>query len=146
LKYADQYSQSEFKIEIDDDCKTIPSDRTRFKIILNNLLSNAIKFQRKDSDKHVVKVKASKINDKIRIHIEDNGEGIRDEHRKKIFEMFYRATDNAPGSGLGLYIAKEAAEKMGGEIEVESTYGVGSKFTITLTENGHAYSVTDESS
>ena len=46
--------------------------------------------------------------------------------------MFYRATEESQGSGLGLYIAKEAVEKMGGSITVESTPGLGSNFTVTI--------------
>jgi signal transduction histidine kinase len=51
---------------------------------------------------------------------------------KNLFGMFYRATDNAAGSGLGLYILKEAVTKMGGKVTVQSALGEGTEFTITI--------------
>jgi signal transduction histidine kinase len=66
------------------------------------------------------------------IKIEDNGQGIRPEYQPRIFEMFFRASENEKGSGLGLYIAKEAAEKMGGTVTVDSEYGKGSIFTLEI--------------
>ena len=64
--------------------------------------------------------------------IEDNGEGIRPELKHKIFDMFFRGSHRSDGSGLGLYIAREAAKKIDATLEVTSTYGQGSVFTIAL--------------
>lgn len=64
--------------------------------------------------------------------MEDNGEGIRPELLPNIFSMFFRANQNSSGSGLGLYIAKEAATKLGGNILVKSVFGEGSTFEIEL--------------
>ena len=66
----------------------------------------------------------------------DNGQGIETKHLAKIFDMFFRATQNSTGSGIGLYIVKEIVQKMNGSIEVESSPGRGSKFFITLPDLG----------
>ena len=66
------------------------------------------------------------------ISIEDNGKGISEKSLPKIFEMFYRASQDTEGTGLGLYIVKEALAKIKGSIEVKSELGKGSLFTIHL--------------
>ncbi len=66
------------------------------------------------------------------IIIDDNGIGIEAKHQDKIFNMFYRATNFQPGSGLGLYIVKETLDKLKGSITVESELGVGTKFSIKI--------------
>jgi signal transduction histidine kinase len=68
----------------------------------------------------------------IKIHIEDNGQGISDIHHEKIFNMFYRASDQSKGSGLGLYIVKDTVLRLNGKIEFASTLGKGSRFTFSL--------------
>jgi signal transduction histidine kinase/ligand-binding sensor domain-containing protein len=130
LKYTDQYNRSTFSISLPEESSYIMCDRVRLKIILNNILSNAIKFQRKGESKHTVHIDLEKNHRSWKIKIGDNGEGIKSEHLPKMFSMFYRATDSTPGSGLGLYIAKEAAEKMGCHIDLQSEYGRGSTFTL----------------
>lgn len=112
---------------------TLTTDPTLLKIALGNLLSNALKFQRKyQTEPHAVTVKSSLDNNRFTVSISDNGEGIQENHLARIFDMFYRATSNSPGSGLGLYIAREAIRKLGGDISVHSVYGEGSTFTIVL--------------
>ncbi|TAF63863.1 MAG: ATP-binding protein [Cytophagales bacterium] len=66
------------------------------------------------------------------IEISDNGQGISEEHVNKIFDMFYRASLNSEGSGLGLYIVKEAIKILKGSITVQSELGSGTVFTIEL--------------
>jgi signal transduction histidine kinase len=65
-------------------------------------------------------------------HFKDNGIGIQKEHMDKIFNMFYRATDRSQGSGLGMYIVKQAVEKVNGTISLKSSYGYGTEIKITL--------------
>ena len=62
----------------------------------------------------------------------DNGIGIEKDNLPKIFDMFYRATEQSNGSGIGLYIVKNTIEKLGGSIAVESEVGTGTTFTIIL--------------
>ena len=111
----------------------IQHDKTRIKIILNNLLSNAIKYQ-KNLPNHYpeIRISAYRENTVFIISVEDNGDGIRSELQSRIFDMFYRGTDKSKGSGLGLYIAKEAAEKMNASLVMISNYGEGSTFKLIL--------------
>jgi signal transduction histidine kinase len=132
------YSEGFQTIKIDSSgiqVNKIKADKIRLKIILNNLLSNAIKFQ-KNYPEHdpTIQIFSTLQDDSIKIAIQDNGEGIKSELHDKIFNMFFRATQSAKGSGLGLYIAKEAADKMGGRISVQSEYGKGSRFTIDIKQ------------
>jgi signal transduction histidine kinase len=108
------------------------SDAFRVSVILNNLISNAVKYQ-KPGEKHpkvtlTVEVDASE----ARIVIEDNGVGIIDDHVNNIFKMFFRSNFNVNGLGIGLYIVKEALTRIGGEITVDSTYGEGTCFKVTV--------------
>jgi signal transduction histidine kinase len=109
------------------------TDSTLLKIALGNLISNAMKFQKKIQG-HTPEVSISSFysGNEVYIEVKDNGEGIPDEHVEKIFDMFYRATSRSPGSGLGLYIAREAVDKLGGSISVQTKYDEGSAFTIHL--------------
>lgn len=70
--------------------------------------------------------------DSIEIKVEDNGIGIQDEYKEKIFDMFFRANSNVQGSGLGLYILKTATERLNGKVEFESHYNKGTVFRIIL--------------
>lgn len=110
----------------------IVSDRAQLKIILSNLVSNAIKYHRLNQDEPFVKVLFQKNETMVVITVSDNGEGIAPDNQDKIFEMFYRASTNSEGTGLGLYIVKEAIHKLNGKIEVESRLRVGSTFTVTI--------------
>jgi signal transduction histidine kinase len=111
----------------------VVTDVTLLKIALGNIISNAMKFQKKNPD-HAPEISISSFysNSEVHVEVKDNGEGISNEHIEKIFDMFYRATDRSPGSGLGLYIAKEAIGKLGGRITVETVYGQGSAFIVHL--------------
>ena len=85
-----------------------------------------------------MRISALRVDDNFQLIIEDNGEGIREEFQDKIFNMFYRASEKSKGSGLGLYIAKEMIDKLGGSIKVNSVYGEGTQFIIELPD--HTYS------
>lgn len=109
----------------------ITSDSLRLKIILNNLISNAIKYSDQKKTEKKICIKTYEKDGFYYIAIEDNGIGIREEFKTKIFEMFF-VTNNNIGSGLGLYIAKEAVENLDGGISVSTTINLGSTFTVTL--------------
>jgi len=108
------------------------SDYNQLKIILNNLVSNAVKYHRLNQDDPHIRVTFKKIQEKIEIVVEDNGQGIPDEGLPRIFDMFYRASAETDGTGLGLYIVKEALSKIKGTISVRSVFGRGSAFTVIL--------------
>lgn len=108
------------------------SDHWRVCEIFRNLISNAIKYRQTDSDQSEINIKINVDHLCADITFADNGIGIKDSSLKRIFEMFYRATDQAEGSGIGLYIVKNAVEKLGGQIKVSSSPGHGTRFHILL--------------
>lgn len=131
LKYSTDISRVQMEVQIDDTLK-VKTDETRLRVILNNLISNGFKYQDFTKANPYLKVNAEIQDNYCHIRISDNGVGIRKEHQIKIFSMFYRANDTVAGSGLGLFIAKETADKLNGMITFESVYGEGTVFTVSL--------------
>ncbi|MEN7550439.1 PAS domain-containing protein [Rapidithrix thailandica] len=131
FEFSEDFKEVHQKVHIEQN-HPFHSDKKRLEIILNNLISNAFRYRNvliQDSFIQIdVKVKQHIAN----IKIIDNGIGIQPQYLHKIFNMFYRATDKKPGSGLGLYIAKEAVNKIQGNIDVSSKPGVETKFVVTV--------------
>lgn len=107
-------------------------DIFRLAVILNNLISNAVKYQRPDEKNPVVKLDVDVTAAEAVIRIEDNGIGILHEHLNNIFKIFFRSNHSVDGLGIGLYIVKEALTRIGGEINVDSQFGQGTTFTLTV--------------
>ena len=124
-------------INIDTQSK-LYSDKTRLSIVFNNLISNSIKYQNNDIKDSYLNIEAEINPFELVVEMTDNGVGIADKYLSKIFDMFYRASPEAKGSGLGLYIVAETLQKLNGKIEVESTLGEGSKFTIRIPNHPEA--------
>lgn len=131
LKFAEGLENIFVRIDVSPTLEVV-SDLTRVKVILQNLIGNAFKHHDRQKEQQEVLVKAEIEGEKIRIEINDNGAGIAEEHHGKIFDMFYRASEKAQGSGLGLYIVQETLAKLKGSIQMKSTLGQGSQFTFFL--------------
>lgn len=123
------FSHIQFSTVIEENA-VLCTDRTRLRMILHNLLSNAFYYHDKYKPKSWVKLTMYVEREKVRIEIMDNGIGIEEKHLGKIFNMFYRATEKTPGTGLGLYIVKQVLEKMQGKISVQSVYQSGTTFMV----------------
>ncbi len=108
------------------------SDPWRIAEIFRNLISNAIKYRKLDNPETFITISIESDGAHCSIAFQDNGIGIDKTSLEKIFEMFYRASDQSEGSGLGLYIVKNAVDKLGGKVKVESELGKGTTFKITL--------------
>ena len=108
------------------------SDRLKIDRILSNLVGNAIKFTKAGD----VRIDSQVAGDGIEIHVVDSGIGIEQEKREHLFEEFFQVHNNErdprKGFGLGLAIARRMALQLGGEIQVDSTVGAGSRFTLVL--------------
>ena len=111
------------------------SDKGRLSIILNNLVSNAIRYQNPEVPDPFVNIKVDTSDTETNIIIKDNGIGISKEMHEKIFDMFYRVSEESVGSGLGLYIVQESVNKLKGHIEIESELGKGTTFNIHIPNN-----------
>jgi signal transduction histidine kinase len=107
-------------------------DRWRMQVILNNVLSNAIRFR--NGHEPVVKIEARIDERKAFLRIDDNGRGIGQEHISNLGKMFYRATDEHAGSGLGLYIVRETLQRLAGSINIESRVGEGTSVQLMIPE------------
>lgn len=112
-------------------------DEVRVGVLLNNLLSNAIKYSKRGQDDAKVRVRVETTPEECVIAIEDNGEGIEEAHLNSVFDMFFRASNSSPGTGLGLYICKEITDKLGGGIVLTSEKGIGTTVTTTLPQIEH---------
>ena len=127
----------DYELDVD---KTIPSvfrgDEIRVRQILLNLVNNAIKYTENGFVK--VKVDFERDSSRLSIRVEDTGIGIKPEDTDKLFTSFQRLDEtknrNIEGTGLGLNITKQFAEKMGGGVLVESEYGKGSVFTAYIVQ------------
>lgn len=127
--------EKSFAIEknVAENLPEISVDKTALSQAIQNLIVNAVKYS--DGEK-LLKISASNGNKRIKIAVEDRGIGIAPKDLKHIFEPFYRAKsvvdEQIHGNGLGLNLVKQTVEAHGGEIEVKSEIGKGSKFTIVL--------------
>lgn len=108
------------------------SDPWRISEVFRNLISNAVKYRRLNIEIPAIHILIRSNSDFAEILFKDNGTGIDPKNLPHIFDMFYRASEQSAGSGLGLYIVKNAVEKLGGEITVESTLGAGTTFRLKL--------------
>jgi protein-histidine pros-kinase len=114
----------------------IQADPARFRQVLFNLLSNAIAYTPPGGE---VNVSVEQVDGEVRIHVQDTGVGISPEDQIRVFEPFEQLSGGAAGrppagTGLGLAITQQLVKAHGGRLELESTFGRGSRFTIILPE------------
>ena len=133
--YRFQIEQQGFALEekIDAGIPTVRVDREAIARALVNLVNNALKYS--DNEKFLG-VRLYRDNAVLKLEVSDRGIGIERNEQARIFEKFYRTCDplvhNTKGSGLGLSLVQHITQAHGGEVEVESTPGRGSKFTMKL--------------
>jgi signal transduction histidine kinase len=132
--YADKLGMH-VTTELTDDDSQFLGDPNRLVQAMNNLLSNALKFSEEGA---TVKVRAETHGSRIRISVEDEGSGIPEGARDKVFGMFSQVDSSdirkVGGTGLGLYITKQIIERHNGVIDYESEVGVGTTFYIELDQ------------
>ena len=111
------------------------ADKVKFKQLLQNLITNGIKFSRKGIAP-IVTIRCKDQVDFWRFEVEDNGIGIDEQFKEKIFQLFQRLHTKAEyqGTGIGLALCKKIVEQHGGQIWVESKEGEGSRFIFTINK------------
>jgi len=119
-----------FNVNINQSVKFV-GDAFRIEVILSNLISNAIKYQKSNEPNKTVNIDIDVTEHQANININDNGMGILKEHLEKIFTQFFKSKMHH-GSGLGLFIVKEALNKINGTINVSSNIEDGTTFKITI--------------
>src|SRR5262249_32993395 len=133
--YRYQIEQQGFAFEqsIDSGLPAVRVDREAIARALVNLINNALKYS---GDEKFMGVKLYRADIVLKLEVVDHGICIARRDQSKIFEKFYRTGDplvhNTKGSGLGLPLVRHITHAHGGEVEVESTPGKGSKFTLSL--------------
>jgi len=127
--------------DIADDVPYVRGDLNAMKQCLMNILHNAVDAL-ETREGGMVRLVVSHVDKNVKIEIEDNGVGIHDSMLDKIFEPFFSTKDTGKGVGLGLTLCYEFLNRMGGDIEVESTLGKGSLFKITLPAHSKEKKVT----
>lgn len=136
--FGHQDPQMIFDVEVNQDT-VFAGDAFRITVVLNNLISNAVKYRKPQEAQPRVKITANVYPGYASLVIEDNGIGILSDHLDHIFDMFFRTrNNNQPGTGIGLYIVKEALSHIGGNIAVSSVYGEGAKFELTIPNHSAA--------
>jgi signal transduction histidine kinase len=126
-------TKHELQVVCDPDLPPVLADRDRLNQVVLNLVSNAERYSPEGT---TVRLAATHEEGEIAISVEDEGIGISPEARQRIFERFYRAEDpqkrTVGGLGVGLFLVKEICDRMNATIEVDSTPGKGSRFTVKL--------------
>jgi len=130
-QYFENSAEVNYTVDTNQDEQFV-SDKSRIRFILNNLLSNAIKYQDHEKEEKNIKISVHVSTSELQLTIEDNGIGIDLDRQSQIFDIYYRGTNLSNGTGIGLYIVKEAVDLLEGNIELNSTLGQGTKFTITI--------------
>jgi signal transduction histidine kinase len=133
--YTDYIQNLGFKLqlEIDDSIPLFPIDADAIRLIMVNLMQNVIKYSIKEK---FIGVRLYGEKENVVLEVKDRGMGIEEKDVKKIFERFYRVSDNSvqmiEGSGLGLFLVQHAVFAHNGEINVTSQPGKGSRFKVLL--------------
>lgn len=131
LEHMDGFREMEIAIHTRRMHLPFYSDVYRISVVFENLLSNAIKY-RSSGKKCFLQIQVDVTQQEAVVSFSDNGIGIDEKILSNVFKMFYRGTEQSEGAGLGLYLVKETAHKMGGKINASSQIGIGSTFEFTI--------------
>jgi len=114
--------------------KDFYSDKSRLHTVFQGLIQNAVRFCDLQKAECYAKVIIRLANDAVEVDIEDNGLGIDKNYVDRVFDMFYKASEESSGAGLGLFVAKEIIQHLGGKISVSSQLKKGTIFSIYLPQ------------
>lgn len=130
LRYMEHADRIALRVQVQG--SEFYSDAQRISTVFQNLMSNSVKYQRLYIDDPFIDFTIQCDGQEAQITYTDNGKGIENIHLDRIFDMFFRASPDSYGSGLGLYITKQVVQKLNGTIGVESELGKGTRFMINL--------------
>lgn len=125
LSHTENYPRIKFEIEVDGSIG-IMADKVLVLSVFQNLIHNAINYGNKENPS--IKIRVDGTDSGIKLEVTDNGKGIADHVKHRVFEMFYRGHPDSSGSGLGLFIVKNAIEKLKGKVWFDSEDGKGASF------------------
>ncbi|TXC85316.1 hybrid sensor histidine kinase/response regulator [Luteibaculum oceani] len=128
------FSDLSNKIKFDLEIMDLYTDKGAFETILRNLMDNILNHAYTEGKKLEVKFSSKRIKDYILFCVEDNGPGILPQHQEKIFNMFYRANPAIHSTGLGLYLSKKIAKRLGGDLSLEYSGDRGTRFCLAIPD------------
>ncbi len=134
------FISNKIEIRLGDNWFNVKSDSKWLGFIIDQLLQNAIKYS---SPGKCIEIYMEK-KDKIKLHIKDNGNGIPEQEISRIFDRSFTGKyvrENKTSTGLGLYLVKKLTDKMGHRIDVESTPGKGSTFSIVFPQENQFFKI-----
>jgi len=128
-----KYKPIEIKMDLAEEALRLQSEPKMLEQVLVNLMTNAIDaVQEKGAPGGCINISAKRAAEMVEIQVQDNGTGIREEDRGRIFDLFCTTKPAGKGTGLGLPISRNIVEKLGGRLSVDSRWGEGTTFTIRL--------------
>jgi len=134
---AHQVAEANGEVNIDVKVPNLVTDRLSVEQIIGNLLDNAVKYRRKNVPLRIDINVRREPGGLVAISVEDNGRGIDKQDHERVFELFRRSGhQDQPGEGIGLAHVRAMARNLGGDISLNSTFGQGSVFTLSLPADG----------
>ena len=129
-EFKARYPHRQWNAQVEEETD-ITGDANLLQILVNNLLENAVKYSPREG---VIECRLGRENRTVKLQVIDQGLGIPDNEKKKVFEKFYRigneSTRTTKGTGLGLYLCKKIVEQHQGTIEIADNSPTGSNFTV----------------
>lgn len=137
---AHQLAEADGSFDLNVGVPTIVSDRLSLEQVVGNLLDNAVKYRSPERPPKIRVTVRPALANRIRIEFEDNGRGIAEQDRERVFELFRRAgVQNTPGEGIGLAHVRALVRNLGGDITLSSRFGQGTTFSIDLPRDMRAF-------
>jgi len=132
LQLSNRIGERKAQIHVSTDLPNVKGNASSLAQVLQNLRGNAIKFTPQDRQPEI-KVFHTYVGKQLRLHVQDNAQGIPKEQLNTIFKAFFKSNDSYnDGTGLGLSIVKKIVDLHGGRVEVQSEVGKGSEFVVML--------------
>lgn len=127
--------EQDARVEVEDPLPAVQGDAAQIRQILQNLVENAVKYSGDGPPRVQIAAQPSG-GRQVELLVHDEGVGIAPREQEDIFKMSYQAESQASGSGIGLALCRRIVERHGGSIEVDSTPGKGTTFTVRLPAAG----------
>jgi PAS domain S-box-containing protein len=131
-KYKKRYTNTLFVYISNISNEFVSADFDRLGIVLDNIFENAFKFSAEHNECPAIEVQVSETEGNIKIDVKDNGPGIAEYNLKNVFDLFFKASFNLSGSGLGLFLVKSVMEKLNGIVHLNSELNKGTQVILYL--------------
>jgi signal transduction histidine kinase len=131
--YSDKIKEQDIAVTIKvEQHVKLYMNESRFRVALSNVIDNAIQFSDDGKKKKFIEVLGHVNFTSCSVNVIDNGIGMERGTESKVFDLFFRGTEQSKGLGIGLHVVREVLEQMGGSVSVHSVYKAGSKFFLWL--------------